>query len=96
LGSITAALSILYLGFGIPLPQSVVSMQPSDVAVSAAKFLIPITEYPELMLRFMTADSILILSGFLLYFGLYTVVPEKSGLIAAVGFGVGLVHHSAG
>jgi hypothetical protein len=91
IGSITAAISILYLGLGIPLPDSVISLQPSDAAVPAAKFLIPINEYPGLMLRFMTADSFLILGGILLYLGMYTVVSEKSRLIAAAGLGIGLL-----
>jgi hypothetical protein len=91
IGSITAVLSILYMGFGIPVPESVVSLQPSDLAVSAEQFLIPINQYPELMLRFMTADSFLILGGILLYLGLYTVVSEKSRPIAAVGLGIGLL-----
>jgi hypothetical protein len=89
IGSITAAISILYMGFGLPAPESVVSLQPSDVAVSAAKFLIPVNEYPGLMLRFLTADSFLILGGILLYLGMFTVVSEKSRLVAAMGLGIG-------
>jgi hypothetical protein len=91
IGSLTAVISILYLGFGIPAPESVASLQPTDVAVSVDKFLIPINEYPGLMLRFMTADSFLILGGILLYLGMYTVVSEKKRLIAAIGLGIGLL-----
>jgi hypothetical protein len=90
IGSMTAVLSILFLGFGIPMPESVVSLQPSDVAVSAARFLIPVNEYPGLMLRFLTADSFLVLGGILLYLGMYNVVSEKSRFIASVGLGIGL------
>jgi hypothetical protein len=91
MGSITAVFSILFVGFGIPTPESVVSLQPSDVAVSAAKFLIPVNEYPGLMLRFLTADTFLVLGGILLYLGMYTVVTEKSRLIAGLGLGIGLL-----
>ena len=90
IGSITTTLSILYIGFGIPVPESVVSLQPSDMAVSAEQFLIPINEYPVLMLRFLMADEFLILGGLLLYLGFYTLIVEKSRLISAVGLGIGL------
>jgi hypothetical protein len=90
IGSITATISIIHIGFCIPVPESVVSLQPSDVAVSVTRFLIPVNEYPGLMLRFLTADGFLILGGILLYLGFYTLIAEKSRLIAGVGLGVGL------
>ena len=91
IASLAALLSIVYIGFGIPVPDSIVSLQPTDTALPVVEFLKPINEAPELMLRFFTADSFLILSGILLYLGMYSIVAERSRLVAGVGLGIGLL-----
>jgi hypothetical protein len=90
IGSIAALLSILYMGFGISVPESIYSLQPTDAAMPASNFLKPINEVPELMLRFLTADSFLIFGGILLYFGMYITVSEKTRFVAAIGLGIGI------
>lgn len=90
IGSIAALLSILYMGFGIPAPESIYSLQPTDMAMPLADFLRPINEVPDLMMRFFTVDSFLILSGIFVYLGLFNIVSKRSRLIAGTGLGIGL------
>ena len=91
IGSSAALLSILYIVFGIPVPESIYSLQPSDMAMPEADFLKPVIEAPELMIRFFTADSFLILGGIFVYMGMFAVVTERSRLIAGTGLGIGLI-----
>ena len=91
LAALVAFGSTLVMGFGVPTPESVASLQPSQPSGPVTEFERPTNEYPELVLRFFAADSLFVLSYTLVFVGLYTVVVAQSRTFAWVGLGAGIL-----
>lgn len=91
LGAVIAFFSALYMGFGIPVPEKGMVLQPSYPIYSAAEFLRPANQYPDLTLRFFTGDSFFILGYLIVFIGLYTITAKRSLVFARLGFGAGIL-----
>ncbi len=89
--ALAAFVCAIVMGFGVPVPEPGVSLQPSVPPVPLSEFVRPTNEYPELALRFFAADSLFVLSYLMVFVGLYTVVVDRSRVFAGVGLGAGVL-----
>jgi hypothetical protein len=89
--SIVALTSVLVMGFGVSLPDPTVEIQPSIPSGTVEDFVRATNEYPELVLRFMAADSLFILSYLMVFIGLHTVVVGRAYTFAWLGLLTGFL-----
>jgi hypothetical protein len=68
-----------------------INLQPSYPIGTVPDFTRPIIEYPKLVLRFFTADSLFVLSYLVVFVGLFTVVVGRSRTFAYIGLGAGIL-----
>jgi len=66
-------------------------LQPNVPARPLAEFLLPLQTQPQAMLRFFTADSLLVLSYAVIFVGLFLIAARHSLWLARFGLGFGLV-----
>lgn len=91
LAAVLAFVSVVVMGFGVAVPESVTTLQPSMATGSVAEFIQPVNEYPELMLRFFAADSLFVLSYALVFVGLFAAMLERARPFAWVGLVAGIL-----
>lgn len=89
--ALVAFLCTLVMGFVVRSPDPALSLQPSTPSGTAAEFIKVINTYPQLMLRFFTADSLFVLSYLVVFFGLFVVASERSFPLAWLGLGAGIL-----
>lgn len=89
--SIVAFIAVLVMGFGIRLPDPAVEIQPSIPSGTIEEFVRATNEYPEVVLRFMAADSLFILSYLIVFVGLHTVLLVRASTIAWLGLFTGFL-----
>lgn len=89
--ALIAFLCALFMGFCLLLAEPCINLQPSHPFGTVSDFVRPINEFPKLVLRFFTADSLFVLSYLMVFVGLFTVVLERSRTIAYVGLGAGIL-----
>jgi len=90
IAAIVGFFSALYLGFGVPVPEKGVSLQPTLPMGSVTSFAKAVNEYPHLVLRFLTADSFFIIAYLMVFIGLFTAVVNRSRVFAFLGLGAGI------
>ena len=90
IAAIVGFFSALYLGFGVPVPEKGVSLQPTLPVGSVSDFATATNEYPHLDLRFFTADSFFIIAYLMVFIGLFTAVVDRSRIFAFFGLGAGI------
>ncbi|UCH58842.1 MAG: hypothetical protein JSV61_11565 [Anaerolineales bacterium] len=89
--ALVAFLCTLVMGFVVRSPDPALSLQPSTPSGTTAEFIKVINTYPQLMLRFFTADSLFVLSYLVVFFGLFVVASERSFPLAWLGLGAGIL-----
>ncbi len=89
--SIVAFGAVLVIGFGVRLPDPTVDIQPSIPNGTVDDFVQATNEYPELVLRFMAADSLFILSYLMVFVGLHVVVVGRAYTFAWLGLLTGFL-----
>lgn len=89
--SIVALIAVLVMGFGVSLPDPTIEIQPSIPNGTVEDFVRATNEYPELVLRFMAADSLFILSYLMVFIGLHAVVVGRAYTFAWLGLLTGFL-----
>ena len=89
--ALVASICVLVMGFGVPVPEPGMSLQPSQPSGPVSEFVRPTNEYPGLVLRFFAADSLFVLSYTIVFVGLYAVAVSQSRALAGIGLGAGIL-----
>ena len=90
IAAIVGFFSALYLGFGVPVPEKGVSLQPTLPVGSVSDFATATNEYPHLVIRFLTADSFFVIAYLMVFVGLFAAVVDRSRIFAFFGLGAGI------
>lgn len=91
LAALVAFVATLIMGFGVAVPGDIGGFQMSQYPGPLADFLAPINRYPELVLRFFSADTLFIISYTVVFVGLYAFSAERARPFALLGLGAGLL-----
>ena len=91
IASFIAFIAVLVMGFGVRLPDSTVEIQPSIPNGTTEAFVRATNEYPDMVLRFMAADSLFILSYLMVFVGLHAVVVGRAFTFAWLGLLTGFL-----
>lgn len=89
--SIVAFIAVVVMGFGIRLPNPAVEIQPSIPSGTVEEFVRATNEYPDVVLQFMTADSLFVLSYLIVFVGLHTVLLKRAFTFAWLGLLTGFL-----
>lgn len=89
--AIVAFVCLMIMAFGIRTPQPGIHLQPSQPTISTSEFVRTVNEYPNLMLRFFTADSLFVLSYLIVFIGLHAAVVARAPTLAWIGLGAGIL-----
>ena len=88
--ALIAFVCALFMGYCL-LTGPKINLQPSHPIGTVPDFMRPIIEYPKLVLRFFTADSLFVLSYLVVFVGLFTVVIGRARTFAYIGLGAGIL-----
>ncbi|MCO5185658.1 MAG: hypothetical protein M9928_23210 [Anaerolineae bacterium] len=91
LAAIVAFIAALVMGFGVAVPDDISGFQMSQYPGPLADFLAPINRYPELVLRFFSADTLFVISYTVVFVGLFTFTSGQARPLALLGLGAGLL-----
>lgn len=91
IAAVVGFFSALYMGFGVSVPETGVSLQPTLPVGSVAKFAKATNDYPEIALRFFTADTFFIVSYLLVFVGLFCAVMDRARPFAIMGLSAGVL-----
>jgi hypothetical protein len=89
--ALVAFVATLIMGFGVAVPDDISGFQMSQYPGPIAEFLAPINRYPELVLRFFSADTLFVISYSAVFVGLYAFTAERARPFALLGLGAGLL-----
>ncbi len=89
--ALVAFLCTIVMGFVVRSPDPTLSLQPSTPSGTEAEFTRVINDYPQLVLRFFTADSLFVLSYLVVFIGLFAVTSERARTLAWLGLGAGIL-----
>ena len=89
--SMVAFIAVLVMGFGVRLPDPTVEVQPSLPSGTVEEFVRATNEYPDMVLRFLAADSLFVLSYLMVFVGLHAVVVSRAYTFAWLGLLMGFL-----
>lgn len=91
LAALVAFVATILMGFGVPAPDDIGGFQMSQYPGPLSEFLAPITRYPELVLRFFSADTLFVISYTVVFVGLAVFTAQTARPLAWLGLGAGLL-----
>lgn len=88
--SLVAFACVLVMGFGTPIPEEGLQLQPSMATGPISDFVRATNNYPQLALRFFATDSLFVLSYLIVFVGLYMTTKPIAPALATLGLSSGI------